>query len=107
VSEVDINKNIEFDENVNKNIEKDLHQQKVKEEVLKKLIEYRNTINYMTADAPMSILCLSKKTEALLLDNGLLRVYDLFDRDFTKIEGLNNTGLRELTARFNQFLSMF
>jgi hypothetical protein len=106
VSEVDINKNIEFDENVNKNIEKDLHEQKIKEEVLKKLSEYRNTINYMTADAPISILCLSKKTEDLLLNNGLLRVYDLFDRDFTKIKGFNSTSLRELTAGFNQFISM-
>ena len=88
-------------------IEKDLQLQKVREEVLKKMTEYRKTLAYMGADAPISILCLPKTIENILATNGCLRVYDLFDRDFTEIKGLGESRIRDLTARLDEFFSMF
>lgn len=94
-------------ESVNNNIEKDMQLLKIKEEVLKKLSEYRTTLMYMASDAPISILCLPKVTENILLSNGFLRVYDLFNRDFVEIKGLGTTRIRDLTSRLDQFFSMF
>lgn len=87
-------------------IEIDLDKQKLREMVAKKLAEYQKTLSYMAADAPISILCLPKGVEGILFRNGLLRVYDLFDCDFTKIEGLNAAGVGNLTASLEKFLSM-
>lgn len=87
-------------------IEIDLDKQKLREMVAKKLAEYQKTLSYMAADAPISILCLPKSVENILLRNGLLRVYDLFDRDFTEIEGLTEIRIRDLTASLDKFLSM-
>lgn len=87
-------------------IQVDIDKQKLKEMVAKKLAEYQKTISYMSADAPISILCLPKSVETVLLRNNLLRVYDLFNRDFSEIEGLNETRVRDLTASLDKFLSM-
>ncbi len=89
-----------------KNVEYEMHLKKVKEEVLKRLAEYQKTISYMSCDAPISILLLPKSMESILSRNGCLRVYDLIDRDFTKIEGLGEAAIGNLTSRLNQFLSM-
>ncbi len=91
---------------VNENFEKDLKMEEIKKEVLKKFSEYRNTLNYMAADAPIGILCLPIAIEKILLDNGLLRVYDLFDCDFVKIKGLGVTRIKYLTASLDKFFSM-
>ncbi len=78
----------------------------IKIKLLKSLQNYRKTMSYMVGDAPISVLCLSRNTEKVLLNNGLLRIYDLFDLDLTKIEGLNETGIRNLTSGLDQFLAM-
>jgi hypothetical protein len=93
-------------ENVN-SVESDLQLQKIKEEVLKKLSEYRTTLSYMASDAPISILCLPTVTENALLQHGLLRVYDLFNCDFTEVKGLGVARIRDLTTRLDQFIAMF
>lgn len=93
-------------DNVNNNFEKEMQSQKIKVEVLKKFDEYRKTINYMAADAPIEILCLPSGIEKLLLDNGLLRIYDLFDVDFIKIKGFGVSRTRDLTACLDKFFSM-
>jgi hypothetical protein len=67
---------------------------------------YRKTLAYMIGDAPVSTLCLDKATERVLLNDGCLRVYDLFDRNLTEIKGLGSVRKRNLTARLNEFLSM-
>ena len=76
----------------------------------KKLIEslenYRQTIQFMCGDAPIETLCLKKTTLTPLLAHGCLRIYDLFNMDFTKIEGLGDRGIGDLTSRLNEFLSM-
>jgi pyruvate/oxaloacetate carboxyltransferase len=95
-----------MEENLKQDIEKEELLKKVREEVLKRLGEYRKSISYLACDAPISVLCLPKSIENILTDQGWLRVYDLFDRDFTKIEGLTEVRLRNLTARLDQFFSM-
>lgn len=89
-----------------KKMEHDLKMQKIKEEVLIKFEEYRKTMSYMAADAPIEILCLPSQILTPLLDHGLLRVYDLFDCDFTKVKGLGIARIRLLTTCLDKFFSM-
>ena len=93
-------------DNVDNEKIKDTELKKIKEELLKKLEEYRKSMKYMAADAPIGILCLPKATEKSLINHGCLRVYDLFDCDFTKVKGLTETSIRNLTSCLDQFLSM-
>lgn len=79
---------------------------KISEELLKKLQEYNQLMKYMSADAPIQILCLPSFTEKALLDHGCNRIYDLFDLDFTKVKGLGAKRIGDLTACLNQFFSM-
>lgn len=93
-------------ESVNINFEYDIKMQKIKEEVLKKFNDYRNTLNYLSADAPIQILCLDKKIETALINHGLLRIYDLFNCDFTKIKGLGEVRIGYLTSSLDKFFAM-
>lgn len=93
-------------ETVNQKIEYELQMKKLRDEVIKKFGEYKNTLNYMAADAPLGVLCLPTAIENALLAHGCLRVYDLFDLDFTEVKGLGVTRIRNLTTRLDQFLSM-
>lgn len=79
---------------------------KLREELLQKFKDYRQTINYMAADGPIEVLCLPKAIESLLIANDILRIYDVFDVDFTKIKGLGVVRVRYLTACLDQFFSM-
>ena len=97
---------IENADEVNKKLENEEVLKKIKEEVIKKFAEYQKTIAFMCADAPIEILCLSKPIEKALLSHGLLRVYDLFNCDFTKIKGLGEVRIGELTAQLDKFFSM-
>lgn len=80
--------------------------QRINEKLMESLGNYRKVLSLMYGDAPLGVLCLSKKIESILNSNGCIRVYDLFDRDFTKIEGLSEASLRDLTSRVDEFLSM-
>lgn len=93
-------------ENVNNNLEQDLKMKELRDQVLKKFDDYRITLNYMAADAPIGVLCLPTATEKILIDNGFLRIYDVFNVDLTKIKGLGVVRIRDLTSRIDQFLSM-
>jgi hypothetical protein len=79
-------------------------------EINKKLLEslenYRKFMSYASGDLPLECLCLPKPTEKILLDNGFLRIYDLFDADLTKVKGLGQVRLRDLTTRLDKFLAM-
>lgn len=89
------------------NIEQEIELKKIKEEIAKRLVNYRKTIEIMTADAPIQVLCLPSVIENILLDRGFDRVYDILDIDFTEIEGLGVARIRKLTSCLNEFLSMF
>lgn len=88
-------------------LERDSELKKIKEDLVKNLVDYQTTVRMMGSDAPISILCLPKVIEKALLNQGWLRVYDLLNRDFIKVEGLNESKIRDLTSRLDQFLSMF
>ena len=93
-------------ETVKQKIEYELQMKKLREEVLIKFDEYKKTLNYMAADAPLGVLCLPTAIENALITHGCLRIYDLFDLDFTKVKGLGVTRIRDLTTRLDQFFSM-
>ena len=93
-------------ENGKKDIEYEINLEKIRKEVLKKFDEYKLTMKFLAADAPISILCLPKTTENILTSQGFLRVYDLFDTDFVKIKGLGEARIRNLTSCLDQFFSM-
>ena len=93
-------------ENVNENFYQDIGMKELREQLLRKFGDYQKTMKYMTADAPIQILCLPKAIEGVLLSSGCLRVYDLLDLDLAKIEGLGVSRIRDLTARLDQFFSM-
>ncbi len=96
----------EIVENVNNNLENEMQMQKIRNEVLEKFRDYKKTIHYLAADAPIEILCLPLKIEKLLLRNGYERIYDLFDVDFTKIKGFGKSRIGHLTSCLDQFFSM-
>ncbi len=93
-------------DNVNSNFEYDIDMAKLKEELRKKLGEYQKTMKFMLADAPIEILCLHPATEKILLDQGFLRIYDLFDIDLIKIKGIGAARVRHLTSSLDKFFSM-
>lgn len=80
--------------------------EKIRVEVLQKFREYKTTLNYMAADASIEVLCLPKPIEKILLANKILRIYDFFDVDLTKIKGLGVIRIRQLAASLDQFFSM-
>ncbi len=88
-------------------VEQQIELQKVKKEVAKRLINYKKTIDIIAADAPLQVLCLTNDIEAILIANGFNRVYDILNVDFTEIKGLGAVRIRKLTARLNEFLSVF
>lgn len=93
-------------QNVNNNFEQDLKMEELRKELSKSFQQYKISISYMIADAPISILCLSPAVEKILLNHGCERVYDLFDLDFVKVKRLGTTRISEIKTRLDQFLSM-
>jgi hypothetical protein len=102
----DINNVKENFENINNNFEKDLDMAKLKEELRKKFTDYQTTMKFMLADAPIEILCLPQATEKILLDQGFLRIYDLFNIDLIEIKGIGIVRVKQLAASLDKFFSM-
>ena len=96
----------ENDHDVNNNLEYQLDMQRLREELKKKFDEYQTTMKYMLADAPIQVLNLPTSVEKILLNEGFLRIYDLFNVDFVKIKGLGITRIRNLTSSLDKFFSM-
>lgn len=95
--------------NVDDNKNKIIHQKQMKKiakNLDKSLKDYRRTLMFMYADAPISILGLPKSTENVLIKEGFVRIYDLFDRDLAEIKGLGEVRLGHLTTRLNEFLAV-
>ncbi len=104
---MDENNNVEqTEEKVNTKFENEMILQKLREQLSKSFSEYRETMKFMSADAPIEILCLQPEVEKILLNSGCLRIYDVFNLDLAKIEGIGPTRLRHLTTRLDQFFSM-
>jgi hypothetical protein len=79
---------------------------KINKKLLESLHHYRKMVTFMAADMPIGVLCLPKATEKILTKEGILRVYDLFDRDLSEIKGIGKTRIRDLTSSFDKFLSI-
>lgn len=79
----------------------------VKEKLLNSYSSYKKTMLYLSCDAPIETLHLSKVIETILLDNGIIRIYDLLDMDLTKIKGLGESRIRNITTSLNKFLAIF
>lgn len=79
---------------------------KLREELSTKFEEYQKMMKFMAADAPLEVLCLPKTIENALFSHGCFRIYDLFNLDFTKVKGLGESRVRDLTSRLDEFLSM-
>lgn len=78
-----------------------------KKDILKNnFIRYRKILKYMEADVPIQCLCLPKIIENKLIGAGCLRVYDVFDLDFSKIKGLGISRQAIISSSLDQFLSM-
>ncbi len=97
---------IEKLDNINPNFEKDIDMDKLKQELRKKFSDYETTMKFMLADAPIEVLCLKPSIETILLNQGLLRIYDLFNVDLVEVKGLGVVRVKELTTRLDQFFSM-
>lgn len=91
-------------------VESDKNKEVILREINKKFLEsldnYRNIVTYLAGDMPLGTLCLPKNTEKILRNSGIDRIYDLFNLDLVKIEGLGETGIRDITSRINQFLAI-
>lgn len=85
---------------------KTIEMNKIHLELLKNLDNYRKSMSFMACDAPIGVLCLPKVLENILIRNDCLRIYDLLNRDLTKIKGLGKTRLDRLTACLDQFISI-
>lgn len=94
------------DLDVSPTFEQDLDMARLKKELAKKFDEYQTTIKYMLADAPIEVLCLPKTIEKILLDQGFLRIYDLFNVDLVEIKGIGVTRVQQLTTCLDKFFSM-
>ncbi len=102
----EINNVKETFENINTNFEKDIDMEKLKIALKQKFDDYQTTMRFMLADAPIEVLCLKPAIETILLDQGFLRIYDLFNADLIKVKGLGVVRIKELTSRLDQFFSM-
>jgi hypothetical protein len=81
-------------------------QKKINEELKGTLSKYQKTLVFMATDVPIGVLCLPKAVENALKNAGCNRIFDLLDRDFTKIKRLGKIRIRDLTSRLDQFVSM-
>ena len=79
---------------------------KINKKLLESLDNYRKFVSYMAGDMPIECMCLDKTIQKILLSNGIFRVYDLFDRDLSKIKGIGKVRSGNLNASLEQFISL-
>jgi hypothetical protein len=70
------------------------------------ICNYRRTLEFMGGNIPIQTLCLPPDIEKILLNDGRLRVYDLFRCDFGKIKGIGSKRLAILTSRLDEFFAI-
>ena len=72
------------------------------DELKKNLAHYRKLMDFMACNVPITVLCLPSVIERALAAADCIQVYDLLDRDLSKIKGIGNERLAILTARLNE-----
>ncbi len=78
-------------------------QRQINKKISESLQNYNKLLNFMSADIPIEALCLDKTTANILSKNGVSRIFDLINLDFTKIKGIGITRSRYLTTCLNEF----
>lgn len=104
VNNQNVNKN---ETEVNAKFERDMDLAKIRKEVLERYEAYNKLMTVMAMDAPIEVLCLPQAINNILLREGCRRIPEIFKLDLTKVKGLGDTRLRELTSSLDQFISMF
>lgn len=79
----------------------------IKKKLLGALSDYQKTMVYLSCDAPIEVLCLSKSLNTLLVESGITRVHDILNFDLTKIKGLGDIRRGELATSLEKFIPMF
>lgn len=77
-----------------------------KPDLKKDLAYWRKLLAYMGANVPIQVLCLPKAVEKSLIDEGILRVYDLIGRDLSEIKGIGLARSELLASRLDEFFSI-
>ena len=72
------------------------------DELKKNLAHYRKLMDFMACNVPISVLCLPIAIENALAKAGCVQVYDLIDRDLTKIKGIGSERLGVIAARLDE-----
>lgn len=80
--------------------------EKIKEELNKALKEYRKSLVYMGANVPIECLCLPDEIQSILIREGILRVYDIINRDLGKIKGIGSKRRAVLAAHLDEFFAV-
>jgi len=81
-------------------------EKKVNDKLLDDLQYYRKTLLFLGGNVPLEALCLPKVIQTILCSAGVDRVYDLIDRDLTKIKGLGRNRISLLASRIDEFFSI-
>ena len=76
------------------------------EKVQKEIAHYRNVLMFMGANVPIQALCLPSAIENALIASDCLRVYDLINRDLTKIKGIGKSRSSLLASRLDEFFTV-
>lgn len=97
---------IKTSESVKENFDNEMYLEKIKKQLIESFKNYNTIMKYLAADAPIQILCLKPATENILLNQGFLRIYDLFNVDFIKIKGIGIARINEITTSLDKFFSM-
>lgn len=95
-----------MDNNENLNQDHTKISENQEEEIKKNVVHYRQVLSYLGANVPIGVLCLPKAIENALLRDGCVRVYDLIDRDLTKIKGLGRERIGYLSTRLDEFFTV-
>lgn len=77
---------------------------KIKKDLVKTLLNYKNYITKCEYDAPIEVLCLPKATLNILNREGYFRVSDIVALDLTKIKGLGKARIAYINSRLQQFI---
>ncbi len=77
-----------------------------KVDLKKDLAQWRRLLSYMGANVPIQVLCLPKAVEKSLISEGILRVYDLIDRDLAEIKGIGLARGELIASRLDEFFTV-
>ncbi len=70
------------------------------------LKHYRNIVQYLGCNVPIQVLCLPKRIEKCLLDDGIIRVYDLIGMNLAEIKGIGEVSVGLLASRLDEFFTV-